>query len=97
MSFTHPRFALRRIAVILGELGEFAGVEVKVSSGIVTLTGSVVSSAAAEKAVDLARHVEGVVEVKDELTVDPQLGRRMKELAVQARAFGVEAVAVAPL
>lgn len=87
----------RRIAGIFGELAEFAGIDVAVASGVVTLTGPVATSSVADKAIQIARHVEGVVEVRDELKVDPRLSRRMRDLAARFRALAIDAVAFAPL
>lgn len=56
-----------RIANIYLQLDQFDSIAVSVSSGVVTLTGDVSNQAQADRALNLARRVEGVVTVEDRI------------------------------
>ena len=58
---------LDRISNIYSQLGELSEVEVRVVAGVVTISGSVSNAAQAERAIALARRVEGVVTVQDNI------------------------------
>lgn len=62
---------------IYEEIEALAGIEVSVSNQVVTLEGELLSGSAIERAVELARNTEGVVEVNDELTVTADVGTRV--------------------
>ncbi len=66
-----------RLQEIFSELDNFQQVGLDVSSGVVKLSGQVESQANAERAVQLANQVEGVVAVKNELTVNRSLQTRL--------------------
>jgi CBS domain-containing protein len=65
---------LAEVASVVDEFGVSAGVDVTVSSGVVTLAGSVRSPRAALELAARLRHVEGVVAVRDRLTVGQPIG-----------------------
>lgn len=64
----------RRIAGIFGELPAFAQVEVAVSEGVVTLSGTVPSEADVARAEAIAGRVAGVVTVENGLERDVSIG-----------------------
>lgn len=53
----------------LDEIVEAADIDVDTTNGVVTLTGSVTSTAERDRAVQLARETEGVTSVVDRLTM----------------------------
>lgn len=56
-----------RLREIYANLEQMEGIEVAVEAGVVTLNGEVITQAAHDEAVRLARQVEGVVNVEDRL------------------------------
>lgn len=89
-----------RLEEIYSSLAALQGIEVEVRSGVVHLSGEVLSGEGAEQAVTIARQLRGVVEVEDELTevrdLDRRLGmaveslrERLTGLVVAAPLFGV--------
>ncbi len=67
----------QRLRQIFSELNTLRGIEISVSSGVVTLTGEVDSTGSEAKALQLARQVEGVVEVENEIVVNRSLSKRL--------------------
>lgn len=67
----------RRLAEIYSSLEALRGIEVEVRSGVVHLSGEVLSAEGREQAVTIARQLRGVVEVEDELTEVRDLDRRL--------------------
>jgi osmotically-inducible protein OsmY len=65
-------------------LGGPAPVDVSVSAGRVTLSGTVHQTADKYALLDAAREVEGAVAVEDAVAVDPQAGMRQVEAQVEA-------------
>ncbi len=65
---------LAEVGSVVEEFRVSAGVDVTVSSGVVTLAGSVTSPRAALELAVRLRHVEGVVAVRDRLTVGQPIG-----------------------
>ncbi len=65
---------LAEVASVAHEFGVSADVDVTVSSGVVTLAGSVASPRTALELAARLRHVEGVVAVRDRLTVGQLIG-----------------------
>jgi small-conductance mechanosensitive channel len=68
----------RRLQQIFSELNTLRSIEISVSSGVVRLTGEVDSADSEAKALQLARQVEGVVEVENELAVSRSLSKRLE-------------------
>ena len=68
----------RRLRGIFSEIRGAEGIEVEVRSGVVELSGSVLSPRARDQAFKLARQVEGVVEVNDETTLVTDFRRRLR-------------------
>ena len=56
-----------RLTEIFAALGDFDQVDVSVDSGVVTLSGEVNGSKLATDATELARRIEGVIYVRDQL------------------------------
>lgn len=72
-----------RLEQLFATLDDLRGVGVEVTGGVVTLSGVVVSSAAHQQALQLARRVENVVEVRDRITESRDL--RLRLLQTQER------------
>jgi small-conductance mechanosensitive channel len=66
-----------RIERILAELDGMNRVYVTVNSGVVTLHGEVTEASLAEQAIDVAKRVEGVVTVRNEITEVTSLRERL--------------------
>ena len=60
-------------------------IDVGTSSRVVTLNGTVASEAAKREAVRVARNTEGVRDVTDQLTIDPQIATTSGELTDDPR------------
>lgn len=86
-----------RIENIYSELEDLDAIGVTVSNGVVSLTGEVEASATEEKALQLARQIEGVVEVKNGLVVALSLQRRLENTLQRISDLFVSLVGLAPL
>ncbi|HEY7319471.1 MAG TPA: mechanosensitive ion channel family protein [Candidatus Binatia bacterium] len=86
-----------RLRQIFSELEGAEGVQVNVRSGVVALTGEVVSQNAREQAVKLARQVEGVVEVKDKTTLVRDVKRQITPAIRRLREFISDFIGYLPL
>jgi hypothetical protein len=87
----------RRLEQIFSELEGAAGVRVGVRSGVVSLTGEVLSQNAREQAVKLARQVEGVVEVKDKTTLVRDVRRQIAPAIERLRELISDLIGYLPL
>ncbi len=87
----------RRLEQIFSELEGVEGVRVDVRSGVVALTGEVLSQNAREQAVKLARQVEGVVEVKDETTLVRDVRRQITPAIERLRELVSDIIGYLPL
>lgn len=67
----------RRLEQIYSELEGLNDLQVTVASSVVTLKGTVDSKAAEQKALDFARNMQGVIEVKNQLTTTHDLKKRL--------------------
>jgi len=67
-----------RLQKIFGEINYLTNIKVQASNGIVTLQGQVSTSAAENKALQLAEQVEGVVEVENQLVISHDLEDRLE-------------------
>lgn len=79
----------RRLQTIYAELDSLAEVELEVASGVVHLAGQVLEREAAEQAEAIARRVEGVVTVENEIEQVRSLERRLRPLVERLRERGV--------
>ncbi len=87
----------RRLQGIYAELEPQRALSVEVANGIVTLRGTAASSAAAERAIQIAESVEGVVEVVDEAEVDTNVRRRLAQTVQRLRTSTLGAIAALPV
>ena len=87
----------RRLEQIFSELEGVEGVRVDVRSGVVALTGEVLSQNAREQAVALARQVEGVVEVKDKTTLVRDVRRQVAPAVERLRELVSDIIGYLPL
>lgn len=86
-----------RIRAILGELDGFGDVTVAVSSGIVTLRGTTIDSTSAQRLNEIARRVEGVVAIENEVTETTDVVERLNPAVQRFRARFFQFVAFLPL
>ena len=86
-----------RIREILGELDGYDDVTVTVSSGIVTLRGTTIDGATAERLNDLVGRVEGVVAIENEVTETTDVVRRLDPAVDRFRDRLSQLVAFLPL
>ncbi len=87
----------RRLDGIFSEFDTLQQVRVDVSNGVVTLTGSVSSSTAAERADALAGSVDGVVDVIEAVTVNTDVMRRLEDTVKRLSDTLLSVVAASPL
>lgn len=79
-SATDDKKIRNRLQKIYGELESMRNIEIsEVSNGVVTLAGEVETTALLDRALQFARQVEGVVEVKHRITVDRSLKNRLQQ------------------
>src|SRR3546814_19305585 len=78
-----------RIRSIFSEVAGLRGVEVRVSSGVVTLTGTVATLEDVNRAIAIAGRVTGVVTVQNELERDLKVDRNLRSAE---RSVGKEGV-----
>ncbi|MGE0683491.1 MAG: mechanosensitive ion channel domain-containing protein [Candidatus Binatia bacterium] len=87
----------RRLEEIFSELEGAEGVRVTVRSGVVSLTGEVLSQNTREQATNLARQVEGVVEVKDKTTLVRDVRRQLAPAIERLRELISDFIGYLPL
>ncbi len=66
----------QRLQGIYSELDVLDGIDVEVTSGVVTLSGTASSASALDRATQLAEQMTGVVDVVDQTVIDNSLGQR---------------------
>ena len=86
-----------RIREILSELDGFEDVTVTVSSGIVTLRGTTIDSAAVNRLNEIAGRVQGVVTIQNEVEETTDVGRRLDPALNRFRARTEQFVNYLPL
>ncbi|GGX59348.1 mechanosensitive ion channel protein MscS [Tateyamaria omphalii] len=86
-----------RIRDILNELEGFDGVTVSVTSGIVTLRGTTVDTATADRLNELVGRVEGVVAIENQVTETTDVVARLNPAVERFQARMTQAVAMLPL
>ena len=87
----------RRIRTILGNLDGYEDVDVRVRSGVVTLTGEAVDGPAVDRLGELVSRVEGVVAIENEVVESTELARRLNPAVERFRARAMQFVAFLPL
>lgn len=75
---TSDRKIRNRLGEIFAELDSLNKLNISVNKGVVTLTGEVTSSSVQQKADTLAKKVEGVVEVENEIVVTRSVEKRLE-------------------
>ncbi len=96
-SATQDAAIATRIRDILGELDGFDDVTVTVSSGIVTLRGTTIDSASAQRLNEIARRVEGVVAIENEVSETTDVVERLSPAMERFQARFFQFVAFLPL
>ncbi|MCB1363101.1 MAG: mechanosensitive ion channel [Rhodobacteraceae bacterium] len=86
-----------RIRDILAELEGYGDITVTVNSGIVTLRGTTLDSAAAQRLNDLVGRVQGVVAIRNEIRETTDVVERLNPAVERFRARVVQFVAFLPL
>ena len=86
-----------RIRAILGELDGYGDVTVTVSSGIVTLRGTTVDTTAAQRLNEIARRVQGVVAIKNEVHETTDVVERLNPAMQRLRTRLAQFAAMLPL
>ena len=86
-----------RLQQIFSEIETLRAVGIDVSNGIVTLQGEIDSSATEAKALQLARQVDGVVEVQNALMVNRDLKQRLQSTQQKLLSLGKQAVSGLPV
>mgnify|MGYP002176127031 FL=1 len=91
------RAIAKRIRDILAELDGYASVEVAVSAGIVTLTGTTVDTQKTKQLNDLVGRIEGVVAIENEVAETTDVADRLNPVLDRFKARIAQAVAFLPL
>lgn len=86
-----------RLSGIFGELETLEDIGISVDNGVVTLDGTAPTVRAEKRAKDLARQVEGVVDVVDGIEVDTHLGRRVSSTYARLQESLLSLVASLPM
>jgi small-conductance mechanosensitive channel len=86
-----------RVEQLFATLDGLRNVRVEVNAGVVALSGEVSSRAEHEQALQLARRVENVVEVRDRITESRDLHLRLAQMGERVYAQLVDFVAYLPL
>ncbi len=81
----------------LAQIPGAESIEVDVSAGVVSLSGTAGARSAAERAVDLARRTAGVAEVIDGVDVSTDVRRRLQPALDKVRTLGTRVVESIPL
>ena len=87
----------QRLRKIFSELEALRNIHIVVNSGVVTLQGEDDTTTNKTKAVQVARQIEGVVEVENELTINRDLAQRLTTTWDKILALGKQIVAALPL
>ena len=87
----------KRLEQIYSEFDGLNDLQVTVASSVVTLKGAVDSKAAEQKALDFARNMQGVVEVKNQLITTHDLKKRLDTVQSKFKASAEQMVVEMPL
>ncbi|SFT00829.1 Small-conductance mechanosensitive channel [Sulfitobacter marinus] len=91
------RAIAKRIREIIAELDGYDGVDVAVSAGIVTLTGTTVDAQAAKQLTDLVGRIEGIVAIENETSETTDVTQRLNPALDRFRARMAQTVSFLPL
>jgi len=98
VSATTPDQRIRqRILDVFSQVDEFKKIEVKVTSGVVTLTGEVPAARTREDALALVRRTEGVVLALDRLTETTEVAARLSPAMAKLDSLSRSLIAKLPL
>lgn len=98
VSATTPDQDIRqRILDVFSEVEEFQKIDVRVSSGVVTLSGEIAEAKTRDEALSLARRTEGVVLALDRLTETTEVGARLSPAMEKLQSLGRTFMAKLPL
>lgn len=86
-----------RLSEIFAELDTLDKLQIAVNKGVVTLSGEVSSSAVQTKANSLAKKVEGVVEVENEIVVTQSVEKRLETTWNKITKLGHSIITALPL
>ncbi len=86
-----------RIDAIFSQIEALDQITVNVDAGVVTLSGSTMDQAAAERAVELVNRVEGVVTVESNIERDLSVERRLNPIIGQTQSLTSDAISLLPL
>ncbi len=86
-----------RLRQVYRAIDGLEGVGVRVSGGVVTLSGTTLDDAARDEAQAVAARVTGVVSVENGIEVEHRLGRRIAPIIAQSQALGERILAFLPL
>ncbi len=86
-----------RLREIFAELDSLNKLSIEVNKGVVTLKGEVTTAEEEKKALTLAKQVEGVVEVEDEVQVTRSVEKRLETTGKKALTLGSQIITTLPL
>lgn len=87
----------QRLTQVYANVDGLSAVQVEVNSGVVSLSGEVISQAARDQAVALARRVAGVVDVRDRIVESRDVRTRLYPTIDRLRAQLLDFVTLLPL
>ncbi|MBA3563769.1 MAG: mechanosensitive ion channel [Gammaproteobacteria bacterium] len=87
----------QRIRSILQSATGSGAIGIAVDAGVVTLTGTAPDAAAADEAEEIARRVEGVVTVRNQIELETSVEERLNPAIERLSARAVKAVSLVPL
>lgn len=86
-----------RLAQLFAEVDGLHGVRATVHGGVVELSGSVLTAADADKALDIAQRLEGVASVQSDLATEHRVSRRLEPLVQRVRSLLETSLSFVPL
>lgn len=86
-----------RLERIFATIPDFSGVSVSVQEGVVQLSGTTLSSAAQNDALELAATLDGVIYVVDNLEQEADLGRTLRPALARLQDYATAALRYSPL
>jgi small conductance mechanosensitive channel len=91
------RAIAQRIREIIAELDGYGSVDVAVSAGIVTLTGTTVDAQTAKQLTDLVGRIEGIVAIENEISETTDVSQRLNPALDRFKTRMAQTVAFLPL
>jgi small conductance mechanosensitive channel len=93
-----PDLAIQaRLSQLFADVEGLQSVRAQVHGGVVRLTGSVLTAADADRALDLAQRIEGVVSVESELATEHRVSRRLEPLVQRVQSLMETSLSFVPL